>query len=360
MLKTGVTGYTILNGGSGYGSAPISIAPPPGDTGPQGGTAATARATLSGGVITAVVPACGGILGCGQGYSAGTLPTVTVGPGSGAQLTPVVSGGKITAINVVYNYNGSGYPSSVQINIWDSTGTGATATATMTGTGGPGPNNYGVLSVTVNNQGTGYTNPILTITPTGKSASVQPILSTYIASVPVTAGGSGYTSAPTISVSDPTGTGATFVPIMSGVSSGDTMTYRRPAGWITPSIGGLPLGGVQAASGAHMDNWTGQREGASGGFAAFAQTPTMPAGVNVGEQPTNYSLLAFTGKNRLHQGGGWGTSGGGSLSSSAGVPVSWTLPATTVIQNSLYGPSGPNYLDGAGMAQPGRPVDPRI
>jgi hypothetical protein len=429
-----ITAINVTYQGNGY-SGPPGVWVSSGTanlSGPQSSTSAHAVAVVydsgsgSSGEIREVLPAMGGLIGCGSGYSpalvsftgnttegstsvtsvssiaglvvgqaiagtgiaggstitaittnpntitlslaatatetgttitTGSLPTITVGmlvsTNEPARLIPVLgSGGEISAINVAYSYQGTGYPSTVAINISDPNGTGATATATMSG--------GGVSSVTMTAHGSGYTNPSITIAPSGSAVSITPVVSNYIAYVPVTSGGSGYTGLPTLTVSDASGTGASLRAMMSGVSAGDTMTYSAPASWIAPysSIpfpSTVPYGGLQAVTNASMANWTGQAEGATAGFGAFALPKTLLAGGNVGEQPVSLATPQYLVKNQLHRSGGWSvnqqtTSTTVTRNTATGDLISWTYPTTTVMGNTCYsvGLGGQNYLDSMG------------
>jgi FtsP/CotA-like multicopper oxidase with cupredoxin domain len=74
----------------------------------------------------------------------------------------------------------------------------------------PGP----LFNVAVTNGGTGYTNPVVAITGgggSGAAATATVDAGGVITAIALTANGSGYTSAPTVSITDPTGTGASAV-----------------------------------------------------------------------------------------------------------------------------------------------------
>ena len=101
-----------------------------------GGSGAAATAVI--GVSTVAVSAGG------SGYSSAPAVTVTGGGGSGAELTATVSGGAVTAFNII------------------SRGTGYTSVPTIALSGGGGSNGagtivLGVADVTVTNEGSGYT-----------------------------------------------------------------------------------------------------------------------------------------------------------------------------------------------------------
>jgi hypothetical protein len=339
-IRAGVTSYTVVNGGS-WGSAPsVSVAPPLTYNQPGGGSAPVCTGTLSGSALASVANTAGGVLGCGAGYTVGSYPTVSVGTGSGMALTATVVGGVITGITCTNG--GANYPPTVQVNFWDATGSGAIATI-VTGSGAF----YYVGSLT---GGTGYTNPAMTLVPVGNSTVVRANVNDYIAEIPVTRPGSGFTSPPTFTISQ-RGASATRaavpVAIMAGVSPGDTVEYSASGGWLDPTMGGSPLGGIRPVANAMMANFSGQREGTRGGFGCFAQAPTMLAGANIGEQPVTPYSVAFTGKNKYKQGVAWTSPGGSVTTASDGTLISWT-GATAA--KWIYGPLSPNAIDDMGMA----------
>ncbi len=342
-----VTGTTITNGGTGYGAPPaISASSPAGTAGPTGNITATPYPAVRGGAIAAVFPKVGGLLGCGSGYSAGSSVTISVG-GSGAILTATVSGGVITAVAVTAG--GSGFSSTgTTVTVVDSTGSGAVLAVTMSGTS--------IHTVAVSNGGANYSgSPSFTVGTGG--VSIRPTVSGYIALVPVTAGGSGYNSAPTVTISDPTGSGAVLQPIMTGVQASDALTYSAPALWFTPQLGGLSLGGIQAVSGAAMDNWTGQREGTTGGLAAFSATPALLAGANSGSAPVGTQNDIAYYKNRRYNASGWGyiaytASNIITFQADGRTPASWPAQGNVNGVSLLVGSSqsGNNYMDGMGRS----------
>ena len=108
-----VNGITITNNGaiadagaSIYAAPPaITVGPPPsGGAGPGGYLPPLVMPVVQGGAITHLLPACGGLLGCGSGYSIGGSATVSI-VGTGAILVPVLgtgaNAGKIMSVTVV-------------------------------------------------------------------------------------------------------------------------------------------------------------------------------------------------------------------------------------------------------------------
>ena len=125
----------VINGGSGYTTAPtITIDPPP------SGTTATATATLTG-PITGIVVTNGG-----SNYT--SVPSVNFSGGGGSGLAAYAiintSTKQVTGVNITNQ--GYGYTTSPSISFSGGGGSGAAAYATMSVTG-----------VTITNGGTGYT-----------------------------------------------------------------------------------------------------------------------------------------------------------------------------------------------------------
>ena len=141
----------------------------------------------------------------GSGYTSAPAVEIT-GMGTGAAATAVVDySGIVNAINV--DFAGAGYTAPV-VTI---TGGGATTDATATAYGG-------VDSVTVTNPGSGYTFPTVEFSlpndPNGVQAQGHAELDPngFITAVIIDQAGSGYSSAPLVTIhdgtlSDPTGTG---------------------------------------------------------------------------------------------------------------------------------------------------------
>jgi len=133
IVGGGITAIQVLDGSSGYLSAPtVTISG-------GNGNGATATATLTNGQVSAI-----NVINSGSGYSGATACPSTI------------TGGKIIAIQV--SAGSSGYLTAPLVTITDATGTGATATATL--------KNGVVTAITVTNGGTGYSaTPIITIAP---------------------------------------------------------------------------------------------------------------------------------------------------------------------------------------------------
>lgn len=152
------------------------------------------------------------MLNSGDDYT--SPPTVTAygGSGSGATFSATVENGKVADIEVTNP--GSGYLIGEQVTVVITGGGSddqARATATVsTSTGG-------VALILVTNGGSGYSAPLVTFSGGGGSgakAFVSGAANGVVTDITVTDPGTGYTTAPTVTVADSgggTGTGATAV-----------------------------------------------------------------------------------------------------------------------------------------------------
>ena len=209
-----------------------------------GGTAATATATVAGGVVTAITVTNGG-----TGYT--TAPAVAIAGGDqftfDAEPTcktiemPVLfwyDGGAVayTVDHVNSLVDGStvitGDPYGPNVS-YSSGGTGATAIATVAGA---------VTAATIVNHGSGYTSaPGVVLTGGGGTgATATALVSGPVTAVTVTNGGMGYTDPPAVSFVGGGGTGATAVATIEGgavsqiaVTNGGSAYTSAPAVTLT-------------------------------------------------------------------------------------------------------------------------------
>ncbi len=183
----------------------------------------------------------------GSGYT--ELPTVTItgGAGSGATAVAVLSSGSIIAINI--SNKGLGYTSAPTVAISGGGGTGAVAVSTI------------------------ITSPAflggerIVATDLSVSANVVDTTPTYIQTIKITAGGSGYTTAPTVTVAAPTSgvTATAIATITAGVVSSVTVTVGG-SGYTTAPIVTMslpPSGGVVATASSYLATPTGKGSSAS-------------------------------------------------------------------------------------------------
>ena len=246
----GLGTVSVLDAGSGYSStaaAPaVTVASPDID----GGTTAAVTVTLSGGAITAVAVSSGG-----SGYA--TAPSVTLSAPSGgtdATFTTVLSaptisgvsisgtGGQFTCtattlvvgstINITGTLGGTGtitgYATGTTYKVSAITGSGSSVTGfTLTTTGDAAivttsgtptgltysvTSNQSVASVTVSAGGSGYKGTVTATFSAGNAvAGSVTVASSSISAVTITTPGSGYSTAPVITVAaPPSGTTATI------------------------------------------------------------------------------------------------------------------------------------------------------
>ena len=220
-----ITSITVTSGGRGYSSAQVQIVGP--------GTGAAAKATIvrKGSVVLVTVDAPG------SGYTAPTVSFSGGGPGSGAVATAYGGVDQVTLLNP-----GGGYtmptvdfdlpdgPDGVQARAhvdWDDT-TGA------------------ILGVVIDEPGSGYSTAPgvvirngtifapLPLNDGGQLASATATLS--INSIVLNEFGADYNQAPSVTISDPTGTGATATALTDDGVITDITVEKPGTGYLTPGI----------------------------------------------------------------------------------------------------------------------------
>ena len=132
-------------------------------------------------------------------------PTITFGTPPAAQVavaTATIAGGVVTGATVNSSLQGSGYVSNVPVTFTEpdtSSRIQATATASLSGSG--------VGSVSITQGGTFYhSSPPVSVTasPTGDDAVLESIITNnQVSSIVVRSAGSGYSSAPTVTIGSP-------------------------------------------------------------------------------------------------------------------------------------------------------------
>ena len=299
VLTSGtVTGFTGLVGGSGYGTTiPIvTIAAP------TSGTTATATAVMTSGAVTNF-----NITNAGSGYTA--APTVTItspfATGAGGTAMSLTSGANkfslvanpicgpvnwnlitadatnfqhLTSSFTVFDPNLGVFVSSNGTTVTPQAGASATATATLTsGT---------VSGLTLTNAGSGYiTAPTVTIAaPTSGTTATATATIGGIVSLNVSAGGSGYTTAPTVSFTGGGGSGfAADVLISGGAVTGFNITNAGSGYSSAPTVSFVNTGtGGSGATATASINGFGIVTGftitnAGSGYGTTVPTVTMTA-----------------------------------------------------------------------------------
>ena len=175
-----VTAIDISNAGSGYDAA----SPPNITISGGGGSGATSTVTVNGSVSEITVN------NGGSGYTSSPLVSIAGGGGSGAAATAIITKGVVS--RVLINDGGTGYTSQPTITIVGGGGSGATGTASVRGP---------IKTVSITNGGASYTsNPTVTLS-SGSGAVAQAIVQNgRIISIAIISAGSGYTTAPEITI----------------------------------------------------------------------------------------------------------------------------------------------------------------
>ena len=234
---------SLGNGGIGYTSTPsVQVSG-------AGGTGAIVSATISQviNVITLDTP--------GAGYN--TAPTVTLIGGDPLEFAEAVAvlDATLTAINMIEG--GNGYvPATTTVTVAAPPAGGTTATAEAVidfGNFVPGITAGAITSITITDPGSGYaTAPLITINGVGSGASAQAVITGEVDRIEVVYTGKGYESTPSVSISGGGGSGATATANRTG--SVNTITVIDGGSGFTglPTLefigGGLPNGSVNHAS----------------------------------------------------------------------------------------------------------------
>jgi hypothetical protein len=263
-VKSSSVTLANTSGGSGYTTAPtITVSPASGDA----GYGASATCTISSGAISTVT-----MVSNGTNYN--KLPIVTISgggsPGVITGYTSLVGGsGYITAPTLtVTGGGGSGFSGYCVLNTQTlnsttpitigSGGTGYTTGQSLIFTGGGGTGAVGTITatsgaitgVTITNYGTGFTSaPIVSVSGAGSGAVLTANLSgASIASLVISNGGSGYTTAPTFVFTVTSGgSGASATPTVNlGTSAVITPSFVRTYSftWNVPDININDLGKI--------------------------------------------------------------------------------------------------------------------
>ena len=324
---------TIVSAGSGYTDPQITIGTPDTnldvtidrDTGQvdsvvvndggagyftDSGSGATATASINSGAVDSITVTDGG-----TGYYAAPTVNLTGGGGTGATAEATVLGGRITEVTVTDG--GSGYTSAPTVSFTDERtaatltvddpgpGVGAQAEAVLTGK---------IAGVTVDDGGQEYADPSVSLNdPSGTGATLEATVfdgnpGSIIETIEVTDGGSGYTSA-TVSITDSTGSGSGAT-ATANVSSGQVQSITvndNGDNYETP---------VVTISG----DGTGATAVPTGSIKTITVDPPLPAGEDYTETPTV------------------------SISDNYGFGASATANVTFVVQDVTVTNGGDNYI----------------
>jgi hypothetical protein len=202
-------GTTIVDPGYGYTNVPgvhiLGV-----------GTGAQAVAVVSNGVVTAI-----NILNAGSGYT--NAPQVIIDPP--VMLTPVLNLQPMSFLVFSNLTLGTNYQlQNISSNTWVNVSSSFAATNSVYSqmvTGLPGLINYRLAALPL---------------PVRATATAQ-LINGFVVAINITAGGSGYTAAPTVQITDKTGSGASATAKISGAGVVTNITVNAAgSGYTAPSV----------------------------------------------------------------------------------------------------------------------------
>lgn len=269
ILGFGVDRILVTNSGSGYAATPSVVI-----TG-NGSTTATATATRGFPVASAT------ITNSGSGYV--TAPTIEVSGGGslgqGAALEAFIAR-PLAADSAFVSVGGSGYTAASASASGD--GSGATFTVIV---------GFGVASIAVGAGGSGYTTPpTVELTGDGTGATAHAVLTAdVVTSIVIDTPGTGYTTPPTVALTGGGGTGATGTATLEITGAVKSITLTAPgSGYTEPPEIVITGDGTGAVAGILLD-----------------ETVAGP----IGRIAVNYGGTGYTGAPTLVISGGGGTLG---------------------------------------------------
>jgi len=218
--------WNIRKAGTGYTTAPlVTIGKPDAQT-------ATATTTTTNGIVTALTITDGG---ANYPDSINNIPTSTSGSGVGLKVNATASNGVIQTVTI--HTAGTGYAIGDTINIVPTGFQGTQAVCTITGASNK------VGSVVMTAGGSAYTSaPTVTFSAPDISGGTQAtgtanLSAGAVASISVTNAGDGYTSPPTVTIADPTKTQAlAAATVTNGTISAINLTTAGEGYVSTPRV----------------------------------------------------------------------------------------------------------------------------
>jgi hypothetical protein len=217
-------------------------------------TSATAAATI-GGLTTASFTITPGT----KTFSVAPTVTISGGGGTGAAATALMTSGLVTGIQMTNN--GTGYTTAPTLTF--SGGTQLVAGTAPTAEGNA--NNFCVTSIAVTAKGIGYTTPpVVNVAPpaSGTPATATAVLGGLTsASFTITPGTRTYSAAPTVTISNGGGTGATATALLtsSGFVTGIQMTSNGTGYTTAPTL--TFSGGTTLVAGTSLPSAIGNTDG---------------------------------------------------------------------------------------------------
>lgn len=340
LIPGALTSAVVSSGGSGYTSTPTAtiatnlLNDPP--------RIALLRSAL--GAITGVTILYGGY------FSA--IPTISiVSGGTGASLTVnSLSAGRIGSITI--GSGGTGYYTTL-LTYAGGVGSGATATAAISASA--------VTGLALLTPGSGYTSaPSVSISGgggSGATATAQ-LFASYIASLTLVTGGAGYVSAPSVSFSGGGGSGAAGTTTI-GASSVTALTIDNPGSGYTssPTLTFVGGGGAGAAGSATISGTSIASFSMVSGGSGYSTAPSVSLSGGSGSGGAGTAVVS-TGSvlSITVTGGGSGytsaptvsLSGGGGTGTTAAATLTGTSIASIAVSANGSGYTSPPTLLVAG------------
>lgn len=345
---------TVVDGGRSYSSAPTVTAYG------GSGSGATFTATVSNGEVTEIV-----CTAPGSGYVLNDLPVLAISGGgsdNGAAATPTVNTGiaGVTSIEIIAA--GQDYEGDSVVTFTGGGGSGAEAIITSFSP------LLAILEITVTNPGTGYTsNPTISITDGGLGTGFSGVARLglgQVTAIAVAAGGSGYDAPPTVEiVGDGTGAKATATLTAGAVSSIAVDTQGTGYTYASVRISGgnnaaqatctlMPFGINGSTVETYQSRvWVG--DGTKAHFTAPASTSNFATSAGGGSYPATESFLRAQITRFFQSNGFLYQLGDSSINVISNVQTAGTPPSTTFNNANVdpqVGTAWPNTVQAFGRA----------
>jgi hypothetical protein len=233
-------------------SAYVTISAPTGTPAAQPTTEAKAQAVLASSGIVSI-----NIKKPGEGYTQAPLVKIPKGTAFNsvqAEGTAVLTAGKVSSVNITYAGTGYKPSDSTQVAFVEDIAIPAAATAKM---------GFSIYKISLTGAGTGYTSaPAVTIASnSGTGATATANITGYVSALTLTNGGAGYTATPTVTIAAGTGTVATATAVMTTSNPVLSVTPPTANTYWTPKRRATVITTTGPGSGAITDSTTLSTQG---------------------------------------------------------------------------------------------------
>jgi hypothetical protein len=252
VISGPVDTVTVIDGGSGYAAAPfVSL--------DGNGSGGAASASMKGGVSKIV------LIDGGSGYASSPTVSIVGGGGSGATATASM---KQTVARIVIELRTGEYTSVPSVAIIGGGGSGATAVVDANFNSSTGV--YYISAIRVTSKGEGYTStPTVVVSQSmGASVTASAVMDNYIDTLQLTNSGSGYSTPPLVLLNGNASASAFLSLRVDSISVQSGGTYRS-----APSVSFEPVFTVESIS---LDS-------PGGGYITAPEVQILcPRGVGIG------------------------------------------------------------------------------